>query len=165
MPTSHADAAVRDDPGIAVRRAVVAQTVLAIYLQVIEWVPLFPWNDLSRGNGQETMDLIIGAVSLALIVGAAMRSRVALGTAVVGLAAWLVLQIQSWWVPYVTGGSASWRRVYDRWFSRTWRFLPDWGDHPVPDAAHTVLHVLILIALVASAVAWWRLKVSARKPM
>ena len=150
------------DSRAAVRRAVAAQVALAVYLQVIEWVPLYPWNDISRGNGQETLDLIIGAVCLALVVGAVRRSRVALGAAVVGLSAWLALQIQSWWVPYVTGGSDAWRRIYARWFSRTWRFLPDWGDHPVPDAAHTVLHLLIVVALIASAMAWWRLRAPRR---
>ena len=30
------------------------------------------------------------------------------------------------------------------------------GDHPIPDAAHVVLHVLIAVALVSTAAATWR---------
>lgn len=40
--------AMRAMPLSAVRFAVGAQLLCAAYLQFIEWVPVFPWNDLSH---------------------------------------------------------------------------------------------------------------------
>ncbi len=148
MPSTAGIAIARHGGDRAVRAAVVAQLVLAVYLQLIEWVPMPPWNDLSRGNGQERLDLILAAVMLALVVGTARRSRAAMALAVVALAGWLALQIQSGWVPDFTGGSPGGRRPDEVWVARHDRVLPAIGDHPVPDAAHVVLHVLIAVALV-----------------
>lgn len=134
--------------------AALSQGALAIYLQLIEWVPMPPWNDLSRGNGQESLDIILGVLMLALIAGTLARFRWALGVAVLGLVAWFALQVQTWWIPYFTGGTPQWQRVYAKWFANNVRILPDWSDHPVPDAAHTLLHIFIVLALWASWRAW-----------
>lgn len=132
----------------AVRRAVAAQLAAAVYLQVIEWVPLFPWNDLSHGNGQEGLDVILGVVTLLLAVGTARRTTIAMAIAIVGYAAWLALQLETWWVPYVAGASPGWQRIYSAWFGRTFKFLPSIKDHPVPDASHVVLQLLLIAAIV-----------------
>jgi hypothetical protein len=129
-------------------QAAVAQMILTAYLQVIEWIPLPPWNDLSRGNGQATMDVALLIGGIAFAVSTWRRKTWLMILATIGYAGWLALQVQTWWVPYFTGGSAGWRRVYERWFSNTFRFLPPINDHPVPDAAHTVLHLLLMIVLV-----------------
>lgn len=133
-----------------IRDAFIAQLALAIYLQVIEWVPMPPWNDLSRGNGQERLDIALAIVMTGFLIGTWRRWRPVMIAAVIALAGWLWLQIQTWWIPYFTGGSAAWRRTYEVWFSRTLKFLPPIADHPVPDASHVVLHVLIVVALAAT---------------
>jgi hypothetical protein len=57
---------------------------------------------------------------------------------------WAWLEIQSWWIPYFSGASPQWMAVYTRWFSHTYKFLPAIGNHPIPDAEHTVLTALII---------------------
>lgn len=134
--------------------AATAQSVLAVYLQAIEWVPMFPWNDLSRGNGQEALDVVLGAVSIALVYGTWRGRRRLIGLAAVAQTLWLAMQMDSWWRPYLIGASEVERRFHARWFGRTVTFLPSIGDHPTPDAAHVVLHVLLVIALGTSIAAW-----------
>ena len=134
------------------RHAVIAQMAAITYLEVIEWVPMAPWNDLSRGNGQGTLDIAIGVIGLTLAALTLRRFRAAAATACCAHAAWLALQVHTWWVPYISGASPQWERVYARWFAHTWRFLPEVGNHPVPDASHTVLHGLLLWAVIAT----WR---------
>ena len=43
---------ISDSTGINVRRAMLFQVLLAVYLQVVEWIPLGSWNNVANGNGQ-----------------------------------------------------------------------------------------------------------------
>ena len=143
------DAARRDR---VFRHAAVAQLTTVTYLELIEWVPMAPWNNLSRGNGQESLDIVIGVAGVSLAVATFARYRLAALAAIGAYGAWLLLQIQTWWRPYLFGADPQWARAYARWFAHNLRVLPAIGDHPVPDASHTVLHLL----LVWSCVACWR---------
>lgn len=141
----------------AVRGAVRAQVLCAFYLQFIEWVPVFPWNDLSRGNQQETLDGILAVLQLALAAGFASRRRWVMAPALAGYAAWLALQVYSWWKPYLLGG----RTVGPNWyFAKTYKFLPVIDHRPTPDAAHVVLQVTLVLVLVTGVAAW---RATARK--
>ncbi len=137
----------------AVNAAVVAQLVCAVYLQFIEWVPVFPWNDLAHGNGQEQLDVILAVVQLAIAFGFWMSSRVAMGLGLAAYAVWMYLQIDSWWRPYLFGG----RKVGPHWyFARTYKFLPQIDSRPTPDAAHGVLQILLLAVLITGVVAFYQ---------
>ncbi len=136
----------RNPPFVA---AAVTQAALALYLQIIEWVDLFPWNNVRGGNGQEAFDITIGAVQAGLILAAwkGMRSSLAAGAALYAI--WLILQVRAWWMPYLWGASEDRMRHYARWFGETYKFLPPIGDHPIPDAAHVLLQIWIVTALAA----------------
>ncbi|MCI0355592.1 MAG: hypothetical protein L0099_11225 [Acidobacteria bacterium] len=129
--------------------AAVTQALLALYLQVIEWVDLFPWNNVRGGNGQEAFDVSMAVVQSGLVVAAwkGMRPSLAVGAALYSV--WLVLQIRAWWLPYFWGATEQRMQHYTRWFGETYKFLPPIGDHPIPDAAHVVLQLLIVAALAA----------------
>ena len=135
------------------RWSLVSQVILLTYYQIIEWVSLFPWNDIRRGNGQAKIDFIVGGIMLLLILVTVLRARwaMAVGAALYGW--WFWLQIQSWWLPYIQGASPGWKRVYGRYFAETVNFLPTAGDHLAPDACHIVLQLLIVSALVTTALA------------
>ena len=132
--------------------AVGFQVLAASYLQLVEWVDLFPWNDLSKGNAQEKLDIVILACQ-ALVAFWYVRERI--GLMMVGwlaYAVWLYLQIDSWWRPYLFGG----RTVGPNWyFAKTYKFLPQIGERPTPDADHVVLQLLLVAVLVSAAIGIW----------
>lgn len=136
-----------------IRASLICQVVLLAYLEIIEWVNLFPWNDIRNGNGQAGLDIALGIVMLALIAFSARKVRfmMAVGTAFYAL--WLWLQIDSWWVPYFRGANAQWQAVYARFFAQTTKLLEPAGNHLPPDASHLVLQILIVLALITTAVA------------
>ncbi|MCL6600992.1 MAG: hypothetical protein K6T81_19990 [Alicyclobacillus macrosporangiidus] len=65
-------------------RVVIPQIILPIYFQIVEWVPLYPWNDLADGNSQQPLWQRIWSLRIAV--------------ALYGI--WFVLQVANWWVPY-----------------------------------------------------------------
>lgn len=135
------------------RISLVTQLVLFAYYQLIEWVSLFPWNDIRRGNGQATIDLIVTAIMGTLILVTWLRLRGLMLVAVGLYGFWLWLQVDSWWLPYFRGASPAWKRTYERFFAETIRFLPSDGVHLAPDACHITLQMLILAALGTTAAA------------
>jgi hypothetical protein len=137
------------------RRAAVAVAVLGVYLQVVEWVDLFPWNDVRTGSGQEMLDLLLALLSVMLVGWMWTSRRWAQLVATLALAVWAALQVTTWWSPYLWGASPGWKRTWERWFSETVQVLPNDGVHLPPDANHLVLQLLILVALGLSAPAAW----------
>lgn len=128
--------------------AVIPQVVLLLYFQLVEWVPMYPWNDLSNGNPQAPLDLAVGVTQVALIAGTANGSREAIAATRVFYGAWSGLQVVNWWVPYFFGADEATKQAYARHFGRTHKFLPPIADHPVPDSNHVVLHLLLAWTLV-----------------
>jgi hypothetical protein len=140
-------------PAAPIRAAFVWQLLLLVYLQAIEWIDLFPWNDVRRGNGQELLDIALGAVMIAALLATAWRWRPGMWLAALVYAIWLGLQITTFWVPYVTGASERWRKIHAANFAQTIQWLPSHGNHLPPDASHFVLQLLILVTLVATCLA------------
>jgi hypothetical protein len=125
--------------------------VVGLYLQLVEWVDLGPWNNFVDGsNGQEQVDLLLGVLTVILAAALWRGGRVAALGAVAAIGAWAVLQIATWWVPYIQGASPAWQRTYALWFADNVQMLPGDATHLPPDANHLVLHILIAVALVYS---------------
>ena len=124
---------------------VLIQGILLAYFQLVEWVPLFPWNDLRWGNPQKGLDLALGGAQAVLMVGTRRGSRRALQLGLLFYGVWLGLQLIGWWVPYFAGASPEMQETYARHFGATLKLLPPIGDHPVPDANHLVLQVLLVL--------------------
>jgi len=137
----------------ALKFALVAQAVLAVYLQVVEWIPLGRWNNVANGNGQGSIDIILVVLQAVILIFYWRRWRWAMlaGLGLYGL--WLYLEISSWWVPYFRGASPQFMRFYEHWFGNTYKFLPPIDGHPVPDAEHTVIAVLLVTVLTFSVIA------------
>lgn len=130
------------------KASIVAQSTLALYLQAIEWIDLFPWNDVRKGNGQETLDLALAAMCALAILATWRRWRPGLYFACLFYLVWLALQIATFWVPYVLGASPRWQRIHALHFGETTQILPIWGAHLPPDACHFLLQLLLVAALV-----------------
>lgn len=129
--------------------AIAAQAALLIYLQVIEWIDLFPWNDVRRGNGQESLDVALGIFMLVGVFVTWRRWWRAMAIAAAGYAVWLGLQVTTFWIPYARGASPRWQRIHAANFSQTIQWLPRWDNHLPPDASHFVLQLLLVATLAA----------------
>ena len=138
--------------------SIASQALLLAYLEVIEWVDMFPWNDVRRGNGQEGLDIALGLLMVSTIVSTYRRWRIGMVCAVLVYAAWSWLQIATFWTAYIGGASPQWQRIYAANFAQTVRWLPRWGTHLPPDASHFVLQVLLGIALITTTAATIRLR-------
>ncbi len=128
------------------RTALGWQIALALYMQLISWVPLGRWNyqpccapgleQLRRGTLSASDGLMMVAFLLPVAVfwlGARRDWRWAMVLSLLPIGVWLGLQIWTWWPPY----------VYARAFAESTPILPRWDNHLPPDAAHFVLQVLL----------------------
>lgn len=128
--------------------------MLGLYLQLVEWVDLGPWNNFVQGsNGQEQVDLLLGVLTVVLALSLWRGGRIAALGAVAATGAWAALQIATWWVPYLQGATPAWQRTYARWFADNVQVLPGDATHLPPDANHLLLHILIAVAFVLSLIA------------
>ncbi|HKW88869.1 MAG TPA: hypothetical protein VJN21_08945 [Candidatus Acidoferrales bacterium] len=65
----------------------------------------------------------------------------------VGYGSWAVLQIQSWWIPWIFGANEN--ALRDAAFLKnTFRLFPSTPAHPAPDAMHFVLDLLLFASVV-----------------
>jgi hypothetical protein len=134
----------------------VTQVVLAVYLQVVEWIPLGRWNNVAKGNGQEGLDVVVALLQVVILF---FYWKVWRWPMVAGLAAyayWLYTEITWVWVSYFRGASPEAMHEYEHWFANTYKFLPQIDGHPVPDAEHTVLLLLLLLVLIFSVREVWK---------
>lgn len=150
----------------ASRTALGWEIALAVYMQLMSWVPLGRWNyqpccapgleqlrrgTLSAGDGLGALAFVLPAVFFWL--GVRRNWRWAMALSVVALSVWLGLQLFTWWPPYVLGASERWAAVYARAFAESTPVLPRWGNHLPPDAAHFVLQVLLAGSVVSGTMA------------
>lgn len=147
----------RTGPTKWLRAAFVFQAALLAYLEVVEWIDLYPWNDIRRGNGQEMLDIVLGVVMVAALAATYFRWRPGLFGAAALYAVWLGLQVWTFWIPYVFGASEKWARIHAANFAETIQWLPTYGDHLPPDANHFVLQIVLTAALITTGAAAWSL--------
>ncbi|HEX9160306.1 MAG TPA: hypothetical protein VF980_01260 [Thermoanaerobaculia bacterium] len=147
------------------RYSLLVQWLLAIYFQLIFWIPLGSWNAQPGSSPLLTQtahgQLEIGDLAFVLaflippvifLLGYRYRIRWLLWASTAGYACWLFLQLKTWWGAYLFGASDHWAAVYERVFSHSTQVLPRFGRHLPPDGLHLVLQ-LLLCAIVALAVA------------
>jgi hypothetical protein len=139
---------------------IITVSILGIYLQVMEWINLFPWNNIRNGNGQETLDLILAFVTILLLFLLKYTKKIGLIITSIILIAWLWLQISTWWIPYINGASNHWKKTYSIWFKPTIQLFSRTENNLPPDANHFVLQLLIIIALFSSLFVVFRKKIN-----
>jgi hypothetical protein len=108
--------------------AVTTQALLALYLQIVEWIPLGRWNNVANGNGQESTDITLAVLQTAILLFFWRRWRWAMIAGSGLYCIWLYLEISSLWVPYIRGASPSTMRFYNHWFANTFKILPPIGN-------------------------------------
>lgn len=131
--------------------------LLATYLWLIAWIPLGNWNRqregtllqaIQSGAGVHAGDWgMLAFVTLPAVLFWVAYRRNSFWLAVPALTldvVWLVLQIQSWWIPYIFG-TEGWQLAFAK--GPTTKVLPSFGHHVAPDGMHFLIHVLLVAAL------------------
>jgi hypothetical protein len=143
------------------RASLVTQIVLAAYFQAVLWFPLGSWNDqpgkrlialLSEGQAVAALGFALTMLLPLLLFALALwRHWVWLmWIGLIGYGAWAVLQIQSWWIPWIFG--ADQRALNNQKFlQRTYKIFPSSVSHPAPDAMHFVLDLLLFLVVMTIA--------------
>ncbi|HTF52668.1 MAG TPA: hypothetical protein VK735_34910 [Pseudonocardia sp.] len=136
-----------------------AVTLLALtsaYFVIDNYVPLYPWNNLTEAGPQlgSTLSMVIPYT----VTAAALLARWRWPAVFMAGYCWvlLALQIATWYPPYLFGTSAAWYRVHG--YEKTTKLLPRIDNHDVVvDAQHNVLQLLTLGTAVAVTLATARL--------
>ena len=151
-------------PRLSHRFALAWLLILAGYMLLMSWVPFGHWNyqpccpvglqllrrgDLSLLDALGTLMFVMPAAVFWL--GARRAWPLAMWISVAGVGVWLVLQLVTWWPPYLFGASEQWSRVYARAFAQSTRILPRWNNHLPPDGMHLVLQVILCGSVVSGA--------------
>lgn len=150
------------------------QCVLAAYFETILWFPLGRWNDQpgvrliqAARDGQAVAAMgVTLAVALPLLLFAVAFARHwswLMWIGLVGYGTWSVLEIRSWWIPWIFGADA--RALHNQEFlGRTLKLFPVSSTHPAPDAMHFVLNVILFAVVVTTAIGLAHARSRARTP-
>ena len=135
------------------KAAITAQLVLLVYFELCVLIPLGRWNAQPGNNtpfspGNMVLGGAIGAAQLLLLIGTVWRVKPLLWLGLVGDSVWLILHVQSLWMPYIVGASPQYAAMYARVFGRTTKLLPNFGSHLAPDAMHIFIDVFVVAVIV-----------------
>lgn len=132
--------------------------LLAAYLWLLAFVSLGNWNAqpephlvaaLRAGQSLTVRDAaflsFVALPALLFTLAVVRRSTLAAVSALMFDLIWLVLQILTWWIPYIFGTAKSWQVKYGR--GPTTKILPSFGLHVAPDAMHLLITILVVAAL------------------
>jgi hypothetical protein len=162
------------------KSVVAIQLALLAYHQVTTWFDLYPFNGARNYSRKEKLaEACSNAVLMSLApIGFGFRIKTLMGFGVVYYFVLFAAELIVWWIPYFTVPSGRWRRVYNRllavatsnfekgdtlasWtviYRRLHRgtitLLPEYGDRPVPNLEHTILHAWTLVTALITVVAY-----------
>lgn len=105
----------------------IAQIVLALYFQAVNWLPMGSWN-YQPGSEPLAQQFANGSIAIAdvgyvalfvlpvtlFLIAMSRNWAWLMWIGLVGYTVWLVLQIMSWWIPYALGASDRWMATYHR---------------------------------------------------
>ena len=137
---------------------IIALAVFVLYLLFQDWVTVPRFNEPHTGDVGVGRRLAISAgnvvppLLLLVLVAASPATGPlpwwTLGWGILYDVAFLVLVWMAWYGPYLHGTTPQRTAEYRAEFARTIQVLPARGDHPRPNLAHVILHVLFLATVV-----------------
>lgn len=123
--------------------------VFLLYQIIIDFVDLFPFNDVHVRDKRLRKFEVLGNYPPLLIISACFYFG--------GKAAWfglgmtsiiMIMHLFAWWFPYFFGFPKSVRSDYEKYFARTLKILPPIKNHIVPDVEHIGVGVILTITLI-----------------
>ena len=132
--------------------AALSALVLALYLVVTDWVNLAPWNNVEDlPVGQKLLISLANYTPLLFIAFACVQQNAVLvSIAMIIGTVDLLMHIAYWWLPYFRGASDKQREEHARLFAGTTTFLPPIGNHPIPNAQHVVVGIVMSLMVAAT---------------
>ena len=126
---------------------------LAAYLLITDWVDLAPWNKVDDLPVRQKLLISVANYTPLLFIAVAvpqggLLAVLALLVGVVDLA----MHIAYWWLPYLRGASPEQVSEREHLFGGTTTFLPAIGSHPIPNAQHVVVGILMASMVAFTAV-------------
>ena len=126
---------------------------LAAYLLITDWVDLAPWNKVDDLPVRQKLLISVANYTPLLFIGVAVLQGgllvvLALLVGVVDLA----MHVAYWWLPYLRGASPEQVAERERLFGGTTTILPAIGNHPIPNAQHVVVGILMAAMVAFTAV-------------
>ncbi|WP_216828648.1 hypothetical protein [Alkalihalobacterium elongatum] len=132
---------------------IISPLVFLLYQVIIDFVDLFPFNDIKARDKRLRKFEILGnyppliIIALCFYYNTSWSVWVGFGlTSII-----LIMHVFAWWFPYFTGYPKTVRKDYEQYFMRTYKFLPKIKNHIVPDAEHVGVGVLLLVTFIVQA--------------
>jgi hypothetical protein len=127
--------------------------LLLVYHQITTWFPLFPWNDIDNLSRK---DILLEAGTNGILMGLGIACMIHANTGfyhyypLIYYPFLLSGEFFQWWFPFfsVRFSKSSINFDYERRYARTVKFIRARAGVRVPDANHTVLHILTLATTV-----------------
>jgi hypothetical protein len=123
---------------------------LLLYQIIIDFVPLFPFNDVQSRDKRLRKYEVIGNYPPLLVIALCfyLNNEISLwiGYAITSII--MVMHLFAWWFPYFFGFPNYVRSDYKKYFFRTYKFLPPIKDHIIPDAEHVGVGILLVASLI-----------------
>jgi hypothetical protein len=140
----------------------ILQVGIILYWEITEYADLFPFNDVSRNDPEESFHASLAndlpkLLILILLVGGLrwMTSSgylFAFGSSLIYYIVFLGIQITVWWPRYLFGASPEELQKYNEKFARTIKILPSFGNHVAVDLQHNILQLWTLAIILVMAV-------------
>ena len=133
--------------------AIIFAFLILFYHQITTWLPLFPWNDIENLSRK---DILIECITNGILMGLGVFCLFQNNA---GFYHYYPLiyypflfsgEFFQWWMPYFSKefAKSKFNFEYEKRFSRTLKLIPHQAGKRTPDANHTILHLLTLIAIV-----------------
>ncbi|HYK91913.1 MAG TPA: hypothetical protein VE398_24315 [Acidobacteriota bacterium] len=144
------------------KASLVIQIILAAYFQAIIWFPLGSWNDqpgkrliqiVGEGGALQALGFALALLLPVLLFAVAFVRRWLwmMWVALIGYGVWALMQIQSWWLPWIFGANVRALRNQE-FLKRTYKIFPASFTNPAPDGMHFVLGLLLFSVVATMAV-------------
>ncbi len=131
--------------------AVIFQLIFAVWFFIIHFVSLPPLNDLDKYPNKSSWNLFL-LLNWALLIGLIFGNYHSNFYCHVGLLSYLSLimfgHVNTWWLPYFFGWPKVFIDTVEIDHKKTFRFLPQRANRPVPDLAYCILGLTGLLALI-----------------
>ncbi|MDF2926198.1 MAG: hypothetical protein K0R57_5112 [Paenibacillaceae bacterium] len=139
--------------------------LLLLWRLVLDYVRMYPLNDLSRKSvrsRRRDWSVHYAPLCLAFLLSLS-QNKLPVALALVIVLLYAAIQVVSWWLPYVKGGTDEQKSRWDQLYGKTHRFLPRISNHTIPDTSQVITGLLTVLVVIGMAGYLWTASGSAEE--